>query len=64
MAEISMDERHRLCATAVTLDGKPANISGASDRYATVRQIPDGFGWHWTWDATARIVANGGDFRS
>lgn len=61
----NLEQRRALCEAKVTLDGKPAKIIGARERYATVHIIPDGYGWHWSWPAVAHIVANrGGAFRS
>ena len=56
--------RHELCQHKVTLDGVPAVIGGVSNRFAKVTQLPHGLSAEWSWEAVARIVANGGNFRS
>lgn len=61
----SIDDRRALCETPCTLDGKRARICGAAELYAEIRQLPDGFGWHWSWPAVAHILENReGKFRS
>jgi hypothetical protein len=57
--------RYELCWTGgVTLDGRPAKISGARRDFATVTALPDGPGYEWPWPTVARIVARGASFSS
>jgi hypothetical protein len=48
----------------VTLDGKPAVISGYKMPFATVTQLSTGLSAEWSWEAVERIVTKGGDFQS
>ena len=49
----------------VTLDGKPAQVVGLRLPFATVRTLdPDVPSYEWAWATAARIVDNGGSFRS
>lgn len=57
-------ERLALCAAHITLNGKPAAISGARCDFATVTELPNGARYEWAWPTVARIVANGGTFKS
>jgi hypothetical protein len=57
-------DRYALCDASITLDGEPARISGAACDFAMVRLVRNGLGCEWAWETAARIVANGGDFRS
>lgn len=57
--------RHQsLCATKVTLDGKPATVTCASHKFAVVCNLDGTVKLEWTWDAVERIVASGGKFQS
>jgi hypothetical protein len=48
----------------VTLDGVKAVICGVRNDYATVKALPNGAGYEWSWQAVGRIMANGGAFHS
>jgi hypothetical protein len=62
---LTLDERRELCRAAnVTLDGKQAKICGARGLFATVAVVPDGPSHDFAWSVVARIVADGGEFRS
>jgi hypothetical protein len=61
---VKLDERYDLMTATVTLDGKPAQISGAKQDHAMVRTYPDGNGYSWSWDTVRDVVAKGGNFRS
>jgi len=52
-------------ATPLTLDGLPARLRGRLAPFAIVCRA-DGKGGdvEYSWDAVARIIANGGAFRS
>ena len=63
-AEAELECRRELCQAEVTLDGQKAVIVGARNRFATVRQHPSGLTAEWSWEAVARVVANGGHFKS
>lgn len=62
--------RDDLMRAEVTLDGKPAHISGRLLPYAVVWQVPpDGDlaqskDVQFSWAAVARVVAGGGAFKS
>lgn len=60
----TLAERYELCAAEVTLDGQRAKISGARNDFATVSIVASGLSCEWSWQAAARIVTKGGDFRS
>lgn len=64
MAHPNLVDRYALCDTPVTLDGKPAKIAGAKRDFATIRTLPDGASYEWAWETVARVVANGGAFKS
>jgi len=64
MRQNRLEQRRQLCEAAVTLDGRPAKISGAHNEYATVTALPDGPSYEWRWAAAAYIVAKDGAFRS
>lgn len=61
--DVEADQRAELAATAVTLNGVKATISGTHRPFATVRAL-DGSGMQgeWAWETVARIVGNGGAF--
>ena len=62
------------CSAAVTLNNRPAVICGARNEFATVACLPDmsrkplqlprkpDLREEFSWEAIARIVANGGHF--
>ena len=60
-----LDVRRELCeAHNVTLDGKPACISGTRSPFATVTVLPDGPSCGWAWPTVGRIAGAGGAFKS
>lgn len=62
---ITLSERRALVETeGVTLDGKPAKISGYCNPFATVQEFTTGLHCDFAWPTVARIVANGGAFKS
>lgn len=69
IAYLTLDERRDLCAAEVTLNGKPAQIVGAKDLFATVRTVgpwtPENktLSAQWAWHTAREIVAKGGEFR-
>ena len=64
MKYISTDERYDLIDARVTLNGKPAKISGARMQYAMVATLDGSMEFEWSWEAVARIVAAGGKFKA
>lgn len=59
-----MIDRTALAQERVTLNGKPAKIVGTRNEYPRVVIIATGEGYEWSWEACARVVANGGRFES
>ena len=59
-----IEEKRALCAEKVTLDDKPAVISGAKNLYATVTDFQSGLSAEFSWDTVKRVVAKGGKFKS
>jgi hypothetical protein len=59
---IGADQRRELCAATVTLDGKPARITGRRGVLATV--AGGGLAVELAWPAVAAIVEQGGEFTS
>lgn len=47
-----------------TLDGKPAEIMGRRNDFATVAQIPQGVAVEFSWQAVARIMQGSKEFKS
>lgn len=47
----------------ITLDGKPAIISGLRTDFALVRQI-GGYGFEWAWESVQNVIEKGGNFKS
>jgi hypothetical protein len=61
---LTLTQKYDLIAAVVTLDGKPAKVSGALQPFATVAQLPSGNAVEFAWSTVARIVAKDGSFRS
>lgn len=60
-----LEKRSGLCHTKpVTLNGKPAVISGYRNPFAAVIQLSTGLSAEFSWEAVERIVAKGGEFKS
>lgn len=59
-----LEERQRLCAIAVTLNGNPARITGTVNDFATVTDTKSGLSAEWSWYTVARVVEAGGRFFS
>jgi hypothetical protein len=57
-------DRYALCEATVTLNGQRAKVSGAGLDYARVTDVATGLSAEWSWEAVARVVANGGAFTS
>lgn len=65
MTYITTEQKYDLIDQRVTLDGKPAKISGARQEFATVATIAtDGPAVQFSWEAVSRVVAAGGAFKS
>ena len=57
--------REAYSGRTVTLNGKPAIISGFALDFASVGTLdPSGGAFQWSWHAVARIVSRGGRFIS
>lgn len=56
-------DRLDLISRDVTLDGKPAIITGRLCEFATVVTLDRSISAEWTWLAAHRIVHQGGRFR-
>lgn len=56
-------ERIALCSTKVTLNGKPAIITGYRTQFATVRTLDGTMRGEWAWETVKHIVDNGGHFK-
>lgn len=62
---IPLEERRELVDTkGVTLNGKPAVITGAGLDFAVVIDMKTGLGAEWAWETVRRIVDKGGAFKS
>lgn len=48
----------------VTLNGKPATVTGRLCSFAIVRTLDGSMAIEWAWPAVERIVANGGRFNT
>jgi hypothetical protein len=53
---ISYDERVAMIHTPVTLNGQPARIGGARNRFAGVAVLPDGPSYEFAWETVAHII--------
>lgn len=62
--DITPEQREELVAAEVTLNGNRAKIGGTRNDFATVTDITTRLSAEWSWDAVARVVANGGRFTS
>ena len=63
-AAIGYAHRIELCQTRVTLNGRPAHISGATKPFANVTDAETGLSAQWAWATAAGIVSRGGAFKS
>lgn len=62
---VTTEQKYELIAAHVTLDGKPAKISGARQQFATVATLnASGAAVEFAWTTVARIVVAGGKFKS
>ena len=61
---MTKEDRAALCESRVTLNGRPAKISGYGLPFATVTDRQTGLSAEWSWEAVARIVARSGNFQS
>jgi hypothetical protein len=61
----TLSERVALTGASVTLDERPARITGYRREFATVTDRADpARSAEWAWPTVARIVARGGEFAS
>ena len=56
--------RREACASRVTIDGRPAVITGAREPFAHVRSLDGVSDVEFSWVAIARVLDKGGAFRS
>jgi len=65
MKQANIDQIFERAKTSpITLDNKPANVSGRLCKYATIWTQNNISGVQFSWQAVERIVSNGGNFRS
>jgi hypothetical protein len=55
---VSVERRQELCSYDITLNGARASIAGATNDFATVRQLPDGLSAYFAWSTVERIILN------
>lgn len=64
MSGITEDERHALCEAKVTIDGRPAKVTGARLDFARVYDLESGLSCEWAWPTVAYVVKHkGGAFK-
>jgi hypothetical protein len=62
---VTTEQKYELIAQHVTLNGKPAKISGARQQFAMVATLnSEGAAVEFAWTTVARIVAAGGKFKA
>lgn len=61
---MTREEKARLCEAEITLNGKPAQITGAANRFATITERESGLSAEWSWPAVKLVVDRGGAFLS
>ena len=64
MSYPTKDERIALCSTDVTLNGKPAGVSGYGMPFAHVTDRQTGLSAEWAWETVALVVSRGGRFQT
>ena len=57
------EARRDICAVHVTLNGKPATISGALVNHGTVSSLDGELSAQWSWPAIERIVNTNKQFK-
>lgn len=59
------NRRKELCAARVTLDGRPATVSGAMFKFAEVRSLDGVLRAEFAWSTVENVIANsGGAFKN
>jgi hypothetical protein len=62
---ITTEQKYDMISQRVTLNGKPAKISGARRQFAMVATLnSEGASAEFAWSTVARIVAAGGKFKA
>ena len=62
---MKLEDRQALVESdGITLDGQKAKITGYRNEFASVVMVSTGYRIEFAWETAARIVANGGAFRS
>lgn len=64
LTEARVAWRLALAEKPVTLNGKPAKVSGIRKPFATVTQLGTGLSAEWSWEAVERVVNRDGKFKS
>lgn len=54
---MNLTRKQELCSTPVTLNGKPAAISGTMMQFAMIRELGTGLGKEWSWEAVELVVS-------
>jgi hypothetical protein len=57
-------DRHSLVLASVTLDGKPARVTGIRNDYALVMALRGETSAEFAWSTVASVVTQGGNFKS
>jgi hypothetical protein len=62
---VSIEDRRKLAEARVTLDGRPAVISGIQNDFAKVTVLDTGESYTWSWPGVKRVIETaGGHFKS
>lgn len=66
LSAAELERRRNLCDQPCTLDGEPSRITGARLRCGVVRALnkPDSEGYLYSWPCIARIMEQGGRFKT
>lgn len=62
--EATAEHRRELCNRPCTINGRPAQISGALLRFAIVSDRESGLHCEYSWQAIENVMEKGGAFRS
>lgn len=61
---MTREERQQLCEARVTLNGRPAYVSGTQRDFARVTDRGTGLSCEWAWETAALVISRGGKFKS
>jgi hypothetical protein len=60
---MNIEDKTKLIASKVTLNGKLASISGPETKFALVRSLDGRYQGEWSWDACKQVIdKKGGHF--